>query len=171
MIFPNRLEAGKKLVPLLDKYQRHPDTVVIGLPRGGVVTAFAVAEGLHLPLDVVFPRKVGAPFNPELAIGAVTETGEGFFNEDLILSIGVPQSYITNEIDKEKAVAQKRLETYRKVARKIPLQGKTVILVDDGLATGATMKAAIQSVKAEDAAFIVVAVPVTPPETFEEIKV
>lgn len=170
MIFKNREEAGRQLIPLLIKYQKQPDTVVIGLPRGGVVNAFEVAKGLSLPLDVVFPRKIGAPHNHELALGAVTETGEGFFNENLIRYLDVDAGYLDQEKQNESKVARKRLMLYRKVCPKINLEEKTVILVDDGLATGATMKAAIHAVKAEGAAAIVVAVPVAPPDTFEEIK-
>lgn len=169
-MFRDRREAGQKLVGLLKKYSKDPQTVVIGLPRGGVVTAYEVAQGLQVPLDVVFPRKIGAPYQPELAIGAVTETGEGVFNEDIIAQLNIPEKYIHQEKEKEKLVAQRRLQLYRKNRPKINLEGKTVILVDDGLATGATMKAAIQSVRAEGAGRIVVAVPVSPQDTLEEIK-
>lgn len=170
MIFADRREAGERLVPELDKYRNDPNAVVIGLPRGGVVTAFEVAKGLHLPLDVVCPRKVGAPFNPELAIGAITESGEGVFHHDLIARLGVSQRYIDQEVEKEKKVAQRRLALFRKNRPKINLQGKTVIIVDDGLATGATMLAAIKSVKKEKAEKIVVAVPVSPQDTYEKIQ-
>ncbi len=170
VIFFDRKEAGKNLIPRLEKYRNDPNAVVIGLPRGGVVTAFEIANGLSLPLDVVFPRKVGAPFSHELALGAVTETGEGAFNEDLIEELGVPPRYLQSEIEKEKSIAQKRLDTYRKYCPKIKLEGKTALIVDDGIATGATMKAAIKSVKAEGADYIVMAVPVAPPSTIDEIQ-
>ncbi len=170
MIFTNRRDAGEKLVPELVKYRNDPNAVVIGLPRGGVVTAFEVARGLHLPLDVVCPRKVGAPFNPELAIGAITETGEGVFQHDLIAHLGISQKYIEEEVEKEKKVAQRRLALFRKNRPKVSLKGKTVIIVDDGLATGATMQAAIKSVKKEMAEKIVVAVPVSPPDIYEKIQ-
>lgn len=170
MIFRDRHHAGQALVSRLTKYRRDKNTVVIGLPRGGVVTAFEVANGLNLPLDIVYPRKIGAPFNPELAIGAITESGEGILNDHLVAHLGVSDSYIARTIDQEKSVAQSRLKTYRKNRPKIPLEGKTVIIVDDGLATGATMKAAIQSVNAEGADRVVVAVPVSPPDTYYEIQ-
>lgn len=170
MIFTNRKDAGERLVPELIKYRNDPNAVVIGLPRGGVVTAFEVAKGLHLPLDVVCPRKVGAPFNPELAIGAITETGEGVFHYDLISYLGVSPKYIEQEVEKEKKVAQRRLALFRKNRPKIDLQGKSVILVDDGLATGATMQAAIKSVKKEKAEKIVVAVPVAPQDIYEKLQ-
>ena len=170
MMFHDRVDAGKQLVSRLEKYRNKSDTVVIGLPRGGVVTAYEVAKALNLTLDVIFPRKVGAPFSPELAIGAVTETGEGVFNEELIMQIGVSDAYLKQEVEKEKRVAQRRLDIYRKVCPKISLENKVVILIDDGLATGATMRAAVQSVKAEGANRIIVAVPITPQDTLLIIK-
>lgn len=170
MIFKDRQEAGKQLVPILKHYHNDSNAIVIGLPRGGVVLAAEVAKGLKLTLDIVFPRKIGAPMQPELAIGAITETGEGNFDEELIQYLQISQSYIEKATQQEKQVAQKRLQLYRKNKPKISLEGKTVILVDDGLATGATMKAAIASVRKEGADKIVVAVPVAPAETLEEIR-
>jgi putative phosphoribosyl transferase len=170
MRFKDRVDAGKQLVLLLTKYIDDPNAIVVGLPRGGVVNAYEVAKGLNLPLDVTCPRKIGAPFNPELAIGAITETGEGIFNHSLLMQLDVPQIYIQKQVEIEKKVAQQRLVSYRKDRPATNFSGKTVILVDDGLATGATMKAAIKSIKAAGAKRIVVAVPVSPPNTFEEIK-
>lgn len=170
MIFRNRFQAGKLLVPKLAEYKNHPNAVVLGLARGGVVTAAAIAKGLQLPLDVLCPRKIGAPFNPELAIGAISDQGEPLLNEDLVYRLGVSQKYIDDVIKQEKLTAQKRLQTYRKNRPAIPLEGKIVILADDGLATGATMRASIKGVKAQGADRVVVAVPVSPPDTLEEIK-
>jgi putative phosphoribosyl transferase len=170
MLFADRQEAGKLLVEPLKKYAGRKDIVVLGLPRGGVVLAYEVAAALKLPLDVTFPRKVGAPFNPELAIGAVTETGAGVFNEEIIEHLRVSVEFIEAASEREQKVAQKRLETYRKECPKINLLRKVVILVDDGLATGATMKAAILSVQGEGVSKVVVAVPVSPIDTFQEIE-
>lgn len=169
MIFEDRYSAGEQLADLLVKYQNDKNAIILGLPRGGVVTASAVAQKLKVTLDVICPRKIGAPFNPELAIGAITETGEGVFNWSLINSLDISENYIKKEVEKEKQRAQLRLKIFRKGLPPRKLEGKTVILVDDGLATGATMKAAIQSVKAENAASIVVAIPVSPLETLQEI--
>lgn len=169
-MFIDRQDAGKKLAPHLAKYKSKPNVLVIGLPRGGVVLAYEVALFLKQPLDVICPRKVGAPYNPELALGAITETGEGYFNEDLITNIGVSPKYLEAECAKEKAVAQRRLSLFRKNLPPLNFADKTVIIVDDGLATGATMKAAIQSIKGQKADYIVVAVPVAPPDTAAEIK-
>ena len=170
MMFRDRYEAGRKLVPALKKYENQKDAIVIGLPRGGVVTAYEVARHLHLPLDIVCPRKVGSPYNPELAIGAVTHTGACFFNDDIIRQLEVSKDYMAREVAKEKKVSEQRQQTYRKGRPPLDIKGKIVILVDDGLATGATMKAAIQWVRSEKANQVVVAVPVSPPETLVEVE-
>ena len=170
MIFPDRQTAGKMLLPLLEKYKKDPNVVVLGLPRGGVVLAYEIAKGLNVPLDVICLRKIGAPHSLELAIGAIDASGEGYFNERLISYLGVSPEYIQKMVEKEKQVAQKRQDLYRKNLPKLDLEGKTVLLVDDGLATGATMKAAVSAVQAAGAERIVVVVPVGPPDTIQELK-
>lgn len=165
MMFKDRHDAGKKLATRLLHYKENDQAIVIGLPRGGVVVAYEVAKVLNLPLDIMCPRKIGAPFNPEFAIGAITETGEGIFDAEVISRLEIPQEYIDQTIEHEKQVAQMRLKIYRKNRPKISLEGKTVLLIDDGLATGATMRAAIKSARAKKVAKIVVAVPIAPPET------
>lgn len=169
-MFFDRSDAGKQLARLVSKYKNQKDVIVIGLPRGGVVTAYEVAVFLNAPLDVVCPRKIGSPDNPEFALGAITETGEGFFNDALIKQLHVSSTYLEEEIAKEKKCAEMRLALYRKGRHPLNLQAKTVLIVDDGLATGATMKAAILSVKLQTPAKIVVAVPVAPPDTVSEIQ-
>lgn len=168
MIFTDRQDAGKHLAQALQQYSNAKDTVVIGLPRGGVVLAHTIAKDLHLPLDIICPRKIGAPSNPEYAVGAVTETGEHMFDEDAI--IGISQEYLQEAIKSEKAQAQRRLAVFRQGMKPRDLKGKTVILVDDGLATGMTMKAAIISARKEGASKTIVAVPVSPWDTLQEIK-
>lgn len=170
MVFQDRQDGGKQLALKLTQYKKKPETLVLGLPRGGVVTAYEVAKELQLPLDVTCPRKIGAPFNPELALGAITETGEGVWNMDLLSRLDISEEYLEKAVSAEKRVAQRRINMYRKDRPELALEGKTVIIVDDGLATGSTMKAAIQSVKAAGAIKIVVAVPVGPPDTIEEIR-
>jgi len=170
MLFHDRVDAGRRLGNALQAYKNQSDSLIIALPRGGVVVGYEIATMLHLPLDVVCPRKIGAPINPELAIGAVTETGEGILSQALIQELGVSDSFIKAEIAQEKAIAQSRLNRYRKGRPPRDLKGKHVILVDDGLATGATMRAAIKTVKAEDAQEIIMAVPVAPPETLEKLE-
>lgn len=170
MIFKNRFQAGLMLAPYLKKYQGNPSAIVLGLARGGVVTAAAVARELKLPLDVLCPRKIGAPFNPELAIGAISDQGEPLLNEDLVYRLGIPESYINETIEQERKTAQIRLNKFRKNLKSVPVEGKITIVVDDGLATGATMRASIKGLKAQGAGRIVIAVPVSPPDTLEEIK-
>lgn len=170
MIFKNRSDAGKRLAAQLSRYRNDPSTLVIGLPRGGVVTAYEVAQALGLPLDVTCPRKMGAPFNPELAIGAITETGKTYFNKDVISQLGITREYIEQVMEKERKRAEERSHLFRKGKQPLVVKGKTIILVDDGLATGATMKAAIQSMKDSGADKIVVAIPVAPPDTLREIE-
>ena len=167
MLFQNRADAGLKLAEKLGKYAESENTMIIALPRGGVVVGYEVARALNLPLDIVVPRKIGAPGNPEFAIGAITESGEMILNEEVF---GISESYLKSEAEKERAEAERRLKLYRGTRPPLDLKNKTVILVDDGLATGLTMRAAIASVKKMKAKKIIVAVPVTPPDAVELIK-
>lgn len=155
-MFKDRKEAGEKLAQALTRYQGAPDTIVLALPRGGVVVGFEVARALGLPLDIVVPRKIGAPGNPEYAIGAITETGEAIFNEQEVKL--VDPAWLSAEMKKEKEEAQRRLTAYR-AGPPPELENKTVIIVDDGVATGYTMRAAVEGVKARHPSYIVVAVP------------
>lgn len=170
MLFKNRQHVGTLLAAVLNKYKNVSNTVVIGLPRGGVVVAYEVAHTLNLPLDIICARKISAPNNPEFGIGAITETGESFIDQDLVERLDIPESYLVSEILKEKNEANRRLNTYRNNRPPLDLDGKTVILIDDGIATGVTMKAAIKSVKAKKGSKIIVAVPITSLNTMEEIK-
>jgi putative phosphoribosyl transferase len=169
-MFRNRSDAGEQLAEKLQHYKERDDVIVVGLPRGGVPVAYEISQNLNLPLDIVCPRKIGAPGNKEFAIGAITETGEGIFDTDVIDRLAISQSYIDQEVAKEKKEARNRLETYRKGRPPRNFQGKSVIIVDDGLATGSTMKAAIKSLRSEGAEKIIVAIPVSPPDTLEEIQ-
>lgn len=169
-MYKDRHEAGVLLAESLHEYLKAPNTIVLGLPRGGVVTAAAISEVLELPLDVLCIRKVGAPFNQELALGAVGSAGEPYLNSTLIKQLDVSPSYIEETIQKERAQAQARVKLYCKNHSPLDLENKTVILVDDGLATGATMKAALAVVQAMGVEKVVVAVPVSSPETLQEIE-
>jgi len=170
MFFKNRQDAGRKLASELKEYKDRKDVQVLGLARGGVIVAYEVAKALELPLNIVIPRKIGAPGNPELAIGAITETGAGVLNENIIARLGVSQAYIEQAIHKEKEEAQRRIKLYRKYAPLVNLEEKTVILVDDGIATGATMQAAVKSVQAENASYVIVAVPVASRDAIEILE-
>lgn len=157
MILRNRQEAGQKLAQLLEKYKNNPETLVLALPRGGVVVGYEIAQALNLPLDIIVPRKIGAPGNPEYAIGAITETGEGIFNEEEIKY--VDPEWLQKEIEKEKQEAKRRIKVYRGNRPPLNLQGKIIILVDDGVATGFTMRAALFYLKKQKPKKIIVAVP------------
>ena len=169
MLFNDRSDAGKQLVSLLLKYKDQPDTLVLGLARGGVVTAADIAVGLRLPLDVIVVRKIGAPGNEELAIGAIAERGEGIFNDELVKLLRVSADYIKKEVTKQKAILRERLQRYRSNAPALSVKNKTVILVDDGIATGASMRVAIASVREGNAKTIVLAVPVAAPDSLSKI--
>lgn len=170
MIFHDRTDAGKKLASKLVAYKNDPDAVVLGLPRGGVVTAFEIAQGLHLPLDIVVPRKISAPGNAEFAIGAITEDGKGIFSNEIIDAYGISSGYIEQEIEKEKKESQRRLKLYRDDLLPLDLKDKTVLLVDDGIATGLTMQAAIISVRSKNPRKIIVAAPVMARDASEKLK-
>ncbi|MEX1013182.1 MAG: phosphoribosyltransferase [Waddliaceae bacterium] len=169
-MFQNREEAGKELAHALINYRDHQDALVIGLPRGGVPVAYQIASFLNLPLDVICPRKIGAPGNPEYAIGAVTETGEKIISQSVVDSLGVSEKDVKRMIQVESEEALRRLKRYREGLPKRDLKDKVVILVDDGIATGSTIKAAIYSIQAESAKKIIVAVPVSPINTYQEIQ-
>lgn len=170
MVFRNRQDAGKKLARVLEQYKNAKNTIILALPRGGVVVGFEIALALNLPLDLVVPRKIGAPGNPEYAIGAITEEGEGIFNKSEIKALGINKEYLDSEVVKEKKEAERRLRAYRGDRPPLVLTDKTVILIDDGIATGLTMRAAIKSVKKKGASQIIVAVPVSARDSLEIIK-
>lgn len=167
--FKDRADAGRQLVPLLQHYAHAKDTMVVGLPRGGVVPAYEIAHALGLPLDIVVSRKIGAPSQPELAVGALTEDGTVIFNHEIMQTLGLSPADVGSIIEDEKREAQRRLTVYRAGMESRDFRGKTVIIVDDGIATGATMRAAIASVRAQGAKKIVVAVPVAQVEEIATI--
>lgn len=157
MMFKNRADAGKQLARQLEKYKNARDTILLALPRGGVVVAAEIARALHLPLDIIVPRKIGAEGNPEYAIGALTETGEIVWNE--AEREAANPEYLKKVIAEERAEAQRRLATYRGNRERRDIKGKTVVIVDDGIATGLTMRAAIKTARTENPKKIIVAVP------------
>lgn len=170
MRFADRQEAGAKLAEALDSYRDRQDTVVIGLARGGVAVAFEIAKKLALALDVCVVRKIRTPDNEELALGAVTETGGLYLNEMLIASFKISAEYLRTEISCQQEAAQKRAALYRKKKRPCDVQGKIVIVVDDGIATGATMHAALSMMREQGAKKIVLAVPVAPADELKEFQ-
>ncbi len=170
MMFKDRQDAGQKLAKELKGFKSQKNTIILALPRGGVVTAFKIAQNLNLPLDLVVPRKIGAPFNEEFAIGAITETGQGIFDQTSIETYKISHEYLEKKIAEEKKEAERRLKTYRPDQLPLNLKNKTVIIVDDGIATGLTMRAAIKSVKEKKAKKIIVAVPVTARDSLKIIQ-
>lgn len=170
-MFKDRQDAGKKLANLLGKY-RDSDAVILAVPRGGVVVGYEVAAALNLPLDVVVPRKLGAPGEPELAIGAVAPWGEhkAIIDRSAIDYFGVTQGYIQRETDAQLREIDRRLLKYRGTTDPPDIRGKTVIIVDDGIATGYTLQAAIQSLREMHPLKIVLAVPVAAPEAANRLS-
>lgn len=157
----DRRDAGRHLAEVLDRH-RGPATIVLGLPRGGVPVADEVARALHCPLDVVIVRKLGVPWQPELAMGAIGEGGVKVVNDDLVASLGIASHHLADVESREGRVVSERATLYR-CGRSVPdLHGRTAILVDDGIATGATMRAACTTARLNGARHVVVAVPVAP---------
>ncbi|MBD3238440.1 MAG: phosphoribosyltransferase [Candidatus Moranbacteria bacterium] len=170
MIFKNRKQAGQKLAGILEGYEQDKTAIVLGLARGGVVTAEVVAKRLGLALDLLVVKKIGAPGNEEFALGAVTQTGTGFFDDRIIDYYGIDKEYIEQEQAKAIALAQEKNSLYRGDRSELDLTGKKTILVDDGLATGASMIAAAKCVKELGAQKIIIATPVAAPDSLEKIR-
>jgi predicted phosphoribosyltransferase len=168
--FRDRTEAGRLLAQRLAAYANRPDVLVLALPRGGVPVAAEVARALRAPLDVFLVRKLGLPGQEELAMGAVATGGVRVINESLIRAIGIPNAVIEAVAAREQQELARRERLYRGDLPPPDLRGRTIILVDDGLATGATMLAAIRALKQQQPARIVVAVPTAAPETCEALK-
>jgi putative phosphoribosyl transferase len=166
--FANRLDAGKQLAQALTRFKGE-DVIVLSIPRGGVIVGFEVARALGARLDIIVPRKIGAPGNPELAIGAVTEDGTAILNDSLVSELGVSERFIREESVKQREEIVRRLKSYRGDAPYPGLKNRVVIVVDDGIATGYTMKAALASVRKKGAKSVVVAIPVGPPSTIREL--
>lgn len=170
MIFNDRTQAGALLAEKLLSYKSNPQAIVLGLPRGGVVTAHQIATILNLPLDIIITRKIGAPGNPELALGAIAQDGSLSFNTVLMEQMGITIEDLRENIDHEQNEIKRRLELYRKGREPLILKDKVVILVDDGIATGATMRAGIKTAKALNARKIIVAVPVMPKDSLNSFQ-
>jgi putative phosphoribosyl transferase len=167
--FADRREAGQELAARLAGYRGQPDVVVLALPRGGVPVAFEIAEALGAPLDIFLVRKLGMPGQAEYAIGAIASGGVRVLSDDIIRWHGIPDSQIEAIARQELAELERREREYRQGRALTDLRGRTVILVDDGLATGSTMRAAVQAVRKHEPARVVVAVPVGAPSTCAEL--
>jgi predicted phosphoribosyltransferase len=170
LAFADRREAGQHLARELARWTGRDDVVVLALPRGGVPVAWEVARELGAPLDVFVVRKLGTPGHRELAMGAIASGGVRVLNEEVVRSYGVSPQSIERVADEELQELERREGAYRNGRPPLPLAGKVVILVDDGLATGSTMRAAVQAVRLHEPARVVVAVPVGASDTCAELR-
>ena len=168
--FHDRNHAGRLLAERLLAYAHEKNLLVLGLPRGGVPVAKEVAQRLGAELDVFAVRKLGVPWQPELAMGAIGSGGACYFNDDIIRSVGVSASELQSVQSREQAELERRETLFRGHKPPYPLAGRVVVIVDDGLATGATMTVAIQSIRSQKPKKIVVAVPVAPSDTAQRIR-
>ncbi|HEU5303678.1 MAG TPA: phosphoribosyltransferase [Gemmatimonadales bacterium] len=168
--FRDRFEAGRYLAPALQSYAGRPNVLVLALPRGGVPVAFEVARALHAPLDVMLVRKLGVPGHEELALGAIASGGVRIISDEIVRALGIPDRAIAEIAAHEEQELDRRAQVYRGTRPPPDVRGKTVILVDDGLATGSTMRAAVAALKAQQPERLVVAVPVAAPETCQSLR-
>lgn len=169
MIFRDRVEAGQTLARHLEKYRGEPG-LILALPRGGVVVGAEVASELHFPLDVIIVRKIGAPGNPEFGIGAVAETGDYEISEEVVRELWIPRTYIDRAIQAELEEVRRRIRLYRDGQPLPPVEGRAVLLVDDGVATGHTIRVAAIAVRRLNPKLVVIAVPVAPPEAIPRLQ-
>jgi putative phosphoribosyl transferase len=169
MIFSNRMEAGRSLAWRLDKYADRNDVLVLGIPRGGVPVAFAVAKALHAPLDVLLLRKLGVPGHEELAFGAIASGGVRVLDRQTLRELSISPTQVETVTARERRELERRELVYRGSRPALSVAGKTVILIDDGIGTGASVLAAIQALRQLGPAKIVVAVPVAPPGVGERL--
>lgn len=170
MIYRDRSDAGRELAKKLADYRDRDDVMVLALPRGGVPVAYEVARALRTPLDVFVVRKLGTPGQPELAMGAIAPGGVRILNNDVVEALGIPESMIEEVTRIEAEELQRRERQYRGARPPLDVRGKTVILADDGLATGSTMRAAAAALRQAGAQKIVVAVPVAPASSCESLR-
>jgi putative phosphoribosyl transferase len=170
MYFQDRREAGRMLASRLSAYADRPDVVVLALPRGGVPVAYEVAKALHARMDVFLVRKLGVPGHEEYAMGAMASGGVRVLNRDVVEALHIPNEVVEQVIAREQRELERREREYRGDRPFPDLRGKTVILVDDGLATGSTMLAAVTALRQKQPARIVVAVPVGSPETCDAFR-
>src|SRR5213593_4548890 len=170
MHFRERYDAGRQLAARLRSYAGRDDVVVLALPRGGVPVAYEVARALQAPLDVFLVRKLGAPGYEELAMGAIATGGVRVFNDEVIQHLGVPEAWIEATIAEQEEELQRREKLYRGDRPPIEIENRNVILVDDGLATGASMRAAVRALRQRHPASIIVAVPIGSRDTCDQFR-
>jgi predicted phosphoribosyltransferase len=164
-IFKNRMDAGRKLAGELSEYANRKDVILLALPRGGVPVAYEIAKQLKVPMDIFLIRKLGVPGNEELAMGAIDSEDVRVLNQDIIRSFGISDRMIAKVAADERRELHRRERLYRGDRKRLEIKGRTVILIDDGLATGATMLAAIKALRSKNPSNIVIAVPVASLDT------
>lgn len=169
-MFYDREDAAKKLATALQAYKNERDILILAVPRGGVILGKAIAQELNLPLDIVVAKKIGAPENPEYAIGAVTEKGEPILNDEVIGTMGITADYLDKEITEKRQEIKRRLQLYRGESPAKEIKNKTIILVDDGIATGLSILASIEYIRSQGPKKIIVAVPVAPKDELAKLK-
>lgn len=170
MVFKNREEAGKKLSVKLRAFQKKKNLIVLAIPRGGLVVGKQLAQALSCPLDIIVTKKIGAPGNPELAIGAVGLMGEPVINEELAHKVGADEEYLQKEIASRQAEIERRIKEYRGGKPAPNLKNKIVIITDDGVATGATMEAAVEVVRQQEPKKIIVAIPIIARDSLKKLE-
>jgi predicted phosphoribosyltransferase len=169
MRFRDRTAAGQELANALHDLRGQSGLLVLGIPRGGVVVASEVARALNAPLEVCLTHKLGAPDNLELAIGAMTESGEVVLDREMIKELWVPRDYLEAETERQRKELARRVQLYRGDRPPPQIPGRTVIVIDDGLATGSTMMAALRTLDAQSPASLIAAIPVAPPEAIRRL--
>lgn len=169
MIFQDRSAAGKQLAARLEFLKDQPNIIVLGIPRGGVVVAAQVARALNAPLDVFLAHKLGAPFNPELAIGAITSTGEILLDDLLVRELQIGDKDIAREVEHQRKEIERRMKVYRQDRPPLDVQNKTVVLIDDGVATGSTVLASLRALRKQQSVKLILAVPVGPADTIQRL--
>ncbi len=169
MLFHDRQDAGQQLAARLAFLKNQPNVIVLGIPRGGVVVAAEVARTLNAPLDVFLAHKLGAPFNPELAIGALTSSGEVLLDEILVKELRLSKEEIADEVEHQRQEITRRLGAFRKDRPPLNVKNKTVVLVDDGVATGSTVLASLRALRQQQPARLILAIPVGPTDTVQRL--
>lgn len=168
-MYKNRIHAGEMLVPYFSDFIKEKP-LLFGVPRGGIVVAAPVAKTLHVPIDILTTRKIGLPHNPEVAMGAVMPDGSAIWDENIISRLRISKSDLASRIDAEYAEVKRRLYTYTNRSEPPCVKGKPAIIIDDGIATGYTIHAAIRWLRAQEPSFLVVAVPVAPLDIAEALR-
>jgi len=170
MYFRGREEAGRLLAKALEHLRGQPGLLVLGIPRGGVVVAYEVARALGAPLDVYVARKIGAPQNPELALGAVASDGTQVLDRELLVHLHVSDRYVEQEVERQAQEVERRMTAYRGGRPPLEVTGRRIVLVDDGVATGATVMASLRALRQSEPSRLILAVPVGPPDTISRMS-